>query len=161
MKNLIIAFFITCMIFIQLNAQNRCDKACLKELSNGVDFIQFIYNPLTIKEPIKSYYADIKKLLIIPEIEIGRKDIKIALIIPQNVIKSYSVVVSDSVFAYIFKRDIGSHIEIFYSGTLDPVLPSRDVSHDEEQGARVYRAPLDIKAEILRCRNRRTACAPP
>ena len=48
MKNLIIAFFITCMIFIQLNAQNRCDKACLKELSNGVDFIQFIYNPLTM-----------------------------------------------------------------------------------------------------------------
>lgn len=142
MKNLIIAFFITCMIFIQLNAQNRCDKACLKELSNGIDFIQFIYNPLTIKEPIKSYYADIKKLLIIPEIEIGRKDIKIALIIPQNVIKSYSVVVSDSVFAYIFKRDIGSHIEIFYSGDESKDSLNSAIQRAKSAGFKHFIAPI-------------------
>lgn len=116
MRNLIISFFMIFIAVIQANSQSRCDKECLKELSRGVDFIQFIYTPLTMSEPFKSYYAGIKKLATIPEIEIGRKDIKVALIIPQDVIKSYSVVVSDSVFAYIFKRDVGSYIEIFYSG---------------------------------------------
>ncbi|ARR00496.1 hypothetical protein [Campylobacter porcelli] len=142
MRNLIITFFIICMIFTQSNGQNRCDKECLKELSNGVDFIQFIYNPLTLKEPIKGYYADIKKLLNIPEIEIGRKDIKVALIIPQDVIKSYSVVVSDSVFSYIFKRDIGSHIEIFYSGDESKDSLNFTIQRAKNSGFKHFIAPL-------------------
>ncbi|WP_086224768.1 hypothetical protein [Campylobacter devanensis] len=142
MKNLIISFFMIFIAVIQANSQSRCDKECLKELSRGVDFIQFIYTPLTMSEPFKSYYAGIKKLAIIPEIEIGRKDIKVALIIPQNVIKSYSVVVSDSVFAYIFKRDVGSHIEIFYSGDESAENLNLAINRAKNAGFKYLIAPL-------------------
>ena len=144
MKNLIIAFFVICMIFTHSNAQNRCDKECLDKLANGVDFIQFIYSPLTIKEPIKSHYSDIKKLLNTPQINIGRKDIKVALIIPQHIIKSYSVVVSDSVFAYIFKRDVGSHIEIFYSGDERKDSLNFAIQRAKNAGFKHFIAPLTI-----------------
>ncbi|MBO7155532.1 MAG: hypothetical protein J6V67_06550 [Campylobacter sp.] len=142
MRNLIIAFFMIFIAVIQANSQSRCDKECLKELSRGVDFIQFIYTPLTISEPFKSYYAGIKKLATIPEIEIGRKDIKVALIIPQDVIKSYSVVVSDSVFAYIFKRDVGSHIEIFYSGDESAENLNLAINRAKNAGFKYLIAPL-------------------
>lgn len=142
MRNLIIAFFMIFIAVIQANSQSRCDKECLKELSRGVDFIQFIYTPLTMSEPFKSYYAGIKKLATIPEIEIGRKDIKVALIIPQDVIKSYSVVVSDSVFAYIFKRDVGSHIEIFYSGDESAENLNLAISRAKNAGFKYLIAPL-------------------
>ncbi|WP_086288595.1 hypothetical protein [Campylobacter devanensis] len=142
MKNLIISFFMIFIAVIQANSQSKCDKECLKELSRGVDFIQFIYTPLTMSEPFKSYYAGIKKLAIIPEIEIGRKDIKVALIIPQDVIKSYSVVVSDSVFAYIFKRDIGSHIEIFYSGDESAENLNLAINRAKNAGFKYLIAPL-------------------
>ncbi|WP_086234644.1 hypothetical protein [Campylobacter devanensis] len=142
MKNLIISFFMIFIAVIQANSQSRCDKECLKELSRGVDFIQFIYTPLTMSEPFKSYYAGIKKLATIPEIEIGRKDIKVALIIPQDVIKSYSVVVSDSVFAYIFKRDIGSHIEIFYSGDESAENLNLAINRAKNAGFKYLIAPL-------------------
>lgn len=142
MKNLIISFFMIFIAVIQANSQSRCDKECLKELSRGVDFIQFIYTPLTMSEPFKSYYAGIKKLAIIPEIEIGRKDIKVALIIPQDVIKSYSVVVSDSVFAYIFKRDVGSHIEIFYSGDESAENLNLAINRAKNAGFKYLIAPL-------------------
>ncbi|WP_086244168.1 hypothetical protein [Campylobacter devanensis] len=142
MKNLIISFFMIFIAVIQANSQSRCDKECLKELSRGVDFIQFIYTPLTISEPFKSYYAGIKKLATIPEIEIGRKDIKVALIIPQDVIKSYSVVVSDSVFAYIFKRDVGSHIEIFYSGDESAENLNLAINRAKNAGFKYLIAPL-------------------
>ncbi|MEE3694397.1 hypothetical protein V2I21_04620 [Campylobacter sp. CLAX-22107-21] len=142
MKNLIISFFMIFIAVIQANSQSRCDKECLKELSRGVDFIQFIYTPLTMSEPFKSYYAGIKKLATIPEIEIGRKDIKVALIIPQDVIKSYSVVVSDSVFAYIFKRDVGSHIEIFYSGDESAENLNLAINRAKNAGFKYLIAPL-------------------
>jgi hypothetical protein len=142
MRNLIIAFFMIFIAVIQANSQSRCDKECLKELSRGVDFIQFIYTPLTMSEPFKSYYAGIKKLATIPEIEIGRKDIKVALIIPQDVIKSYSVVVSDSVFAYIFKRDVGSHIEIFYSGDESAENLNLAINRAKNAGFKYLIAPL-------------------
>lgn len=142
MKNLIISFFMIFIAVIQANSQSKCDKECLKELSRGVDFIQFIYTPLTMSEPFKSYYAGIKKLATIPEIEIGRKDIKVALIIPQDVIKSYSVVVSDSVFAYIFKRDIGSHIEIFYSGDESAENLNLAINRAKNAGFKYLIAPL-------------------
>ncbi|WP_086228187.1 hypothetical protein [Campylobacter sp. P0109] len=142
MKNLIISFFMIFIAVIQANSQSRCDKECLKELSRGVDFIQFIYTPLTMSEPFKSYYASIKKLATIPEIEIGRKDIKVALIIPQDVIKSYSVVVSDSVFAYIFKRDVGSHIEIFYSGDESAENLNLAINRAKNAGFKYLIAPL-------------------
>lgn len=142
MRNLIISFFMIFIAVIQANSQSRCDKECLKELSRGVDFIQFIYTPLTMSEPFKSYYAGIKKLATIPEIEIGRKDIKVALIIPQDVIKSYSVVVSDSVFAYIFKRDIGSHIEIFYSGDESAENLNLAINRAKNAGFKYLIAPL-------------------
>ncbi|WP_086233686.1 hypothetical protein [Campylobacter devanensis] len=142
MKNLIISFFMIFIAVIQANSQSRCDKECLKELSRGVDFIQFIYTPLTMSEPFKSYYAGIKKLATIPEIEIGRKDIKVALIIPQDVIKSYSVVVSDSVFAYIFKRDVGSHIEIFYSGDESTENLNLAINRAKNAGFKYLIAPL-------------------
>ncbi|ARQ98869.1 Putative periplasmic protein [Campylobacter devanensis] len=142
MKNLIISFFMIFIAVIQANSQSRCDKECLKELSRGVDFIQFIYTPLTMSEPFKSYYAGIKKLATIPEIEIGRKDIKVALIIPQDVIKSYSVVVSDSVFAYIFKRDVGSHIEIFYSGNESAENLNLAINRAKNAGFKYLIAPL-------------------
>ncbi|WP_086238683.1 hypothetical protein [Campylobacter devanensis] len=142
MKNLIISFFMIFIAVIQANSQSRCDKECLKELSRGVDFIQFIYTPLTMSEPFKSYYAGIKKLATIPEIEIGRKDIKVALIIPQDVIKSYSVVVSDSVFVYIFKRDIGSHIEIFYSGDESAENLNLAINRAKNAGFKYLIAPL-------------------
>ena len=142
MRNLIIAFFMIFIAVIQANSQSRCDKECLKELSRGVDFIQFIYTPLTMSEPFKSYYAGIKKLATIPEIEIGRKDIKVALIIPQDVIKSYSVVVSDSVFAYIFKRDVGSHIEIFYSGDEGAENLNLAINRAKNAGFKYFIAPL-------------------
>lgn len=142
MRNLIIAFFMIFIAVIQANSQSRCDKECLKELSRGVDFIQFIYTPLTMSEPFKSYYAGIKKLATIPEIEIGRKDIKVALIIPQDVIKSYSVVVSDSVFAYIFKRDVGSHIEIFYSGDESAENLNLAINRAKNAGFKYFIAPL-------------------
>lgn len=144
MRNLIIAFFMIFITVIQANSQSRCDKECLKELSRGVDFIQFIYTPLTMSEPFKSYYAGIKKLATIPEIEIGRKDIKVALIIPQDVIKSYSVVVSDSVFAYIFKRDVGSHIEIFYSGDESAENLNLAINRAKNAGFKYFIAPLTI-----------------
>lgn len=142
MRNLIIAFFMIFIAVIQANSQSRCDKECLKELSRGVDFIQFIYTPLTMSEPFNSYYAGIKKLATIPEIEIGRKDIKVALIIPQDVIKSYSVVVSDSVFAYIFKRDVGSHIEIFYSGDESAENLNLAINRAKNAGFKYLIAPL-------------------
>ena len=142
MKNLNISFFMIFIAVIQANSQSRCDKECLKELSRGVDFIQFIYTPLTMSEPFKSYYAGIKKLATIPEIEIGRKDIKVALIIPQDVIKSYSVVVSDSVFAYIFKRDVGSHIEIFYSGDESAENLNLAINRAKNAGFKYLIAPL-------------------
>lgn len=142
MRNLIIAFFMIFIAVIQANSQSRCDKECLKELSRGVDFIQFIYTPLTMSEPFKSYYAGIKKLATIPEIEIGRKDIKVAIIIPQDVIKSYSVVVSDSVFAYIFKRDVGSHIEIFYSGDESAENLNLAINRAKNAGFKYLIAPL-------------------
>ena len=142
MRNLIIAFFMIFIAVIQANSQSRCDKECLKELSRGVDFIQFIYTPLTMSEPFKSYYTGIKKLATIPEIEIGRKDIKVALIIPQDVIKSYSVVVSDSVFAYIFKRDVGSHIEIFYSGDESAENLNLAINRAKNAGFKYLIAPL-------------------
>lgn len=142
MRNLIIAFFMIFIAVIQANSQSRCDKECLKELSRGVDFIQFIYTPLTMSEPFKSYYAGIKKLATIPEIEIGRKDIKVALIIPQDVIKSYSVVVSDSVFAYIFKRDVGSHIEIFYSSDESAENLNLAINRAKNAGFKYLIAPL-------------------
>ncbi|MBP3676657.1 MAG: hypothetical protein J6I71_09295 [Campylobacter sp.] len=142
MRNLIISFFMIFIAVIQANSQSRCDKECLKELSRGVDFIQFIYTPLTMSEPFKSYYAGIKKLATIPEIEIGRKDIKVALIIPQNVIKSYSVVVSDSVFAYIFKRDVGSYIEIFYSGDESKDSLNSAIQRAKSAGFKYLIAPL-------------------
>lgn len=142
MRNLIISFFMIFIAVIQANSQSRCDKECLKELSRGVDFIQFIYTPLTMSEPFKSYYAGIKKLATIPEIEIGRKDIKVALIIPQDVIKSYSVVVSDSVFAYIFKRDVGSHIEIFYSGDESAENLNLAINKAKNAGFKYLIAPL-------------------
>lgn len=142
MRNLIISFFMIFIAVIQANSQSRCDKECLKELSRGVDFIQFIYTPLTMSEPFKSYYAGIKKLATIPEIEIGRKDIKVALIIPQDVIKSYSVVVSDSVFAYIFKRDVGSHIEIFYSGDESAENLNLAINRAKNAGFKYLIAPL-------------------
>lgn len=142
MRNLIIAFFMIFIAVMQANSQSRCDKECLKELSRGVDFIQFIYTPLTMSEPFKSYYAGIKKLATIPEIEIGRKDIKVALIIPQDVIKSYSVVVSDSVFAYIFKRDVGSHIEIFYSGDESAENLNLAINRAKNAGFKYLIAPL-------------------
>ncbi|WP_086242750.1 hypothetical protein [Campylobacter devanensis] len=142
MKNLIISFFMIFIAVIQANSQSRCDKECLKELSRGVDFIQFIYTPLTMSEPFKSYYAGIKKLATIPEIEIGRKDIKVALIIPQDVIKSYSIVVSDSVFAYIFKRDVGSHIEIFYSGDESAENLNLAINRAKNAGFKYLIAPL-------------------
>lgn len=142
MKNLIISFFMIFIAVIQANSQSRCDKECLKELSREVDFIQFIYTPLTMSEPFKSYYAGIKKLATIPEIEIGRKDIKVALIIPQDVIKSYSVVVSDSVFAYIFKRDVGSHIEIFYSGDESAENLNLAINRAKNAGFKYLIAPL-------------------
>ncbi|WP_086251462.1 hypothetical protein [Campylobacter devanensis] len=142
MKNLIISFFMIFIAVIQANSQSRCDKECLKELSRGVDFIQFIYTPLTMSEPFKSYYAGIKKLATIPEIEIGRKDIRVALIIPQDVIKSYSVVVSDSVFAYIFKRDVGSHIEIFYSGDESVENLNLAINRAKNAGFKYLIAPL-------------------
>ncbi|WP_299041741.1 hypothetical protein [uncultured Campylobacter sp.] len=142
MRNLIISFFMIFIAVIQANSQSRCDKECLKELSRGVDFIQFIYTPLTMSEPFKSYYAGIKKLATIPEIEIGRKDIKVALIIPQNVIKSYSVVVSDSVFAYIFKRDVGSYIEIFYSGDESAENLNLAINRAKSAGFKYLIAPL-------------------
>lgn len=145
MKNLIISFFMIFIAVIQANSQSRCDKECLKELSRGVDFIQFIYTPLTMSEPFKSYYAGIKKLATIPEIEIGRKDIKVALIIPQDVIKSYSVVVSDSVFAYIFKRDVGSHIEIFYSGDESAENLNLAINRAKNAGFKYLIAPLTTK----------------
>lgn len=142
MRNLIISFFMIFIAVIQANSQSRCDKECLKELSRGVDFIQFIYTPLTMSEPFKSYYAGIKKLATIPEIEIGRKDIKVALIIPQDVIKSYSVVVSDSVFAYIFKRDVGSYIEIFYSGDESVENLNLAINRAKNAGFKYLIAPL-------------------
>lgn len=142
MRNLIISFFMIFIAVMQANSQSRCDKECLKELSRGVDFIQFIYTPLTMSEPFKSYYAGIKKLATIPEIEIGRKDIKVALIIPQDVIKSYSVVVSDSVFAYIFKRDVGSHIEIFYSGDESAENLNLAINRAKNAGFKYLIAPL-------------------
>ena len=142
MKNLIMLFFMIFAVTAQANSQTSCDKECLKELSRGVDFIQFIYTPLTTSQPFKSYYADIKKLAIIPEIEIGRKDIKVALIIPQDVIKSYSVVVSDSVFAYIFKRDVGSHIEIFYSSDESAENLNSAINRAKNAGFRHFIAPL-------------------
>ena len=142
MRNLIISFFMIFIAVIQANSQSRCDKECLKELSRGVDFIQFIYTPLTMSEPFKSYYAGIKKLATIPEIEIGRKDIKVALIIPQDVIKSYSVVVSDSVFAYIFKRDVGSYIEIFYSGDESAENLNLAINRAKNAGFKYLIAPL-------------------
>lgn len=142
MRNLIISFFMIFIAVMQANSQSRCDKECLKELSRGVDFIQFIYTPLTMSEPFKSYYAGIKKLATIPEIEIGRKDIKVAIIIPQDVIKSYSVVVSDSVFAYIFKRDVGSHIEIFYSGDESAENLNLAINRAKNAGFKYFIAPL-------------------
>lgn len=142
MRNLIISFFMIFIAVIQVNSQSRCDKECLKELSRGVDFIQFIYTPLTMSEPFKSYYAGIKKLATIPEIEIGRKDIKVALIIPQDVIKSYSVVVSDSVFAYIFKRDVGSYIEIFYSGDESAENLNLAINRAKSAGFKHFIAPI-------------------
>ena len=142
MRNLIISFFMIFIAVIQANSQSRCDKECLKELSRGVNFIQFIYTPLTMSEPFKSYYAGIKKLATIPEIEIGRKDIKVALIIPQDVIKSYSVVVSDSVFAYIFKRDVGSYIEIFYSGDESAENLNLAINRAKNAGFKYLIAPL-------------------
>lgn len=142
MRNLIISFFMIFIAVVQANSQSRCDKECLKELSRGVDFIQFIYTPLTMSEPFKSYYAGIKKLATIPEIEIGRKDIKVALIIPQDVIKSYSVVVSDSVFAYIFKRDVGSYIEIFYSGDESAENLNLAINRAKNAGFKYIIAPL-------------------
>lgn len=142
MRNLIISFFMIFIAVMQANSQSRCDKECLKELSRGVDFIQFIYTPLTMSEPFKSYYASIKKLATIPEIEIGRKDIKVAIIIPQDVIKSYSVVVSDSVFAYIFKRDVGSHIEIFYSGDESAENLNLAINRAKNAGFKYLIAPL-------------------
>ena len=52
--------------------------------------------------------------------------------------------VSDSVFAYIFKRDVGSHIEIFYSGDERKDSLNFAIQRAKNAGFKHFIAPLTI-----------------
>lgn len=101
-----------------------CNLACLKNLvSNGMNF-SFLarFKENNADNLLSNLYARLgghAGLLIAPK---GKSsDIsKIAVLVPENVIKGYSKVVTDAIFSYVISEKINADVRVYLSGNESP-----------------------------------------
>ncbi|ALV24191.1 hypothetical protein CIG2463D_0596 [Campylobacter iguaniorum] len=103
------------IFYINLEPQ-ACDTACLEELLEKEYFISFLtrYEPKYANTGLESAYALLSQDIVpTSRIATAGSDVKIAVLVPQKVIKSYSLIVTNALFSYSIRRSLNSNIKFF------------------------------------------------
>ncbi|PSM51734.1 hypothetical protein CBLAS_1162 [Campylobacter blaseri] len=132
----------------------NCDANCLQNLVNsGMEF-SFLsrFKESNANNFLSNLYAklsgNIKSLIAFGGLDGGSKNssnsVKIAVLIPQQVIKGYSHVVSDAIFSYVISQNINADIKFYLSGNESSASLRNALSQIKRDGISLVVAPLTV-----------------
>ncbi len=121
-----------------------CDKECLDNYLKTGDVFFFVsnFNPKKVADSnLTNYYEELKTKLNIMNITSNKK-VKLALLVPKNIIGRYAISTANSILAYLLSKNIDFQLELFDSKDESLEHIKKSVDDIEQSGYRFVIAPL-------------------
>lgn len=102
------------IFYINLDPQ-ICDTKCLEKLIKDELYISFLtrYDEKQANEELRNFFVFLNSGS--DFYNPSTAEVQIAILLPEQVIKSYSIIVANAIFSYAIKRGLSSNIEFFLS----------------------------------------------
>ncbi|MDV2490959.1 MULTISPECIES: hypothetical protein [Campylobacter] len=135
------------IFYINLEPQ-ICNTKCLQDLIKNELYISFLarYNEQYSTNDLRSFFDTLNaenEISMQQNRRMGTEaDVNIAVLTPQKVIKSYSLIVTNAIFSYVLKRGINANIKFFLTDDESAIKLSNGILNLKKQGFKYVIAPL-------------------
>lgn len=133
--------------YINLNPE-VCDTKCLQDLLDNQYYISFLarYDENFANSELKENYNILTTSR--PPLNLGLVDARIAVLLPEKVIKSYSIIVTNAIFSYAIRRELNVDIKFFLTGDESPQNINKALLHLQTEGFKYIIAPLTLNGVL-------------
>ncbi|GEM_PF-151939 len=153
MKKLMVLFFAFTLLFAQKMSKVApvqdefvnlsgltCDTSCLQKLVKSGDLASFVasYDAKKGDKELASLHANLTSRHVVH----GMHDVKIAVIVPEKVIKLYAKTISRTLLSYASKRYVDAKFKFYLTGDESRQALSAAVKNAQSDGFKVAIAPL-------------------
>ncbi|WP_162165888.1 hypothetical protein [Campylobacter fetus] len=135
------------IFYINLEPQ-ICNTKCLQDLIKDELYISFLtrYNEQYSTNDLKNFFDTLNaknEVAMQQNVRMGTEaNVNIAVLIPQKVIKSYSLIVTNAIFSYVLKRELNANIKFFLTDDESAIKLSNGILNLKKQGFKYVIAPL-------------------